>query len=439
MENGRNELRIKNQHKIMTFRLKLNKKQPVFAFFALVLGAFLIFSLTALIKPVLADDINDLRREIDVQKRNIDELDKKQQELEDEIERKEKEAKTLANQLAILENSIKQAEIQIEKTKAEIEKTILEINSLERQIQEREAQIKEQKQNLAETIRVLYQYEEVDILEILFKYNSFSAYLDQVANLERLQNKGKEALDNIKQIKEDLENEQADLKEQKEALDKLKTKLNEQKEQLDYEKEGKERLLRETEMQEEKFQKLLEQARVEQEEVNQEIQNLEREIQQKIIEERLDKDDPWKDIGGKGDLSWPIMPYEGISAYFMDPSYRAAFGIDHYAIDLPTPQGTPIHSPADGIIVKYRDAGYGYSYLMVYHGNNISTVYGHVSASMVSEGQKVKKGDVIGLSGGMPGTRGSGWLTTGPHLHFEVRISGTPVNPLLYLPKMPSA
>lgn len=401
------------------------------AYIALFLCAFLILpSFT----PVFGESILDLRQQIDVKKRDIENLGKEQENLKKEIEQNEKESKTLANQLTILENSIKQAEIQIKKTKVEIEKTILEINTLENQIHDIAGEISEQKAVLAKTIRLLYQYDQTDFLEILFTYNSFAEFLDQIANLEKLQNKGKETLDKIEQIKQELETDRANLKKQKETLDNLKAKLDEQKAQLDFEKEGKERLLRETQMQEEKYQKLLEEARAEQEAANVEIQQLEQEIQKKLYKQQPDT---WREIGGKTDLSWPVMPNEGISAYFMDPNYLASFGINHYAIDIPTPQGTPIHSPADGIVVKYHNAGYGYSYIMVYHGNNTSTVYGHVTACYAAEGQKVKKGDVIGSTGGTPGTRGSGWLTTGPHLHFEVRINGTPVDPLLYLPKMP--
>lgn len=132
-------------------------------------------------------------------------------------------------------------------------------------------------------------------------------------------------------------------------------------------------------------------------------------------------------------LRWPVSPSYGISAIFHDPEYKKYFGMEHNAVDIPAMQGTVITAPADGTISSVVDNGMGYSYLLIDHGG-YSTLYGHVSRFLVEKGQTVTQGDAIAESGGMPGTKGAGNLTTGPHLHFEVITGEGHVNPLKYLP-----
>jgi murein DD-endopeptidase MepM/ murein hydrolase activator NlpD len=98
----------------------------------------------------------------------------------------------------------------------------------------------------------------------------------------------------------------------------------------------------------------------------------------------------------------------------------------HLAIDISSASGQPIRSPADGIVAKAEWAnGYGNVVYMA-HGYGYSTRYGHLSSFAVKPGQRVKRGDVIGYVG-------STGRSTGPHLHYEVRMNNEPVNPLAYI------
>lgn len=136
-------------------------------------------------------------------------------------------------------------------------------------------------------------------------------------------------------------------------------------------------------------------------------------------------------------MMWPVTPDEGLSALFDDGSYLKRFGIRHTGDDIPVAQGSTVFAAADGVVVSAQDNGKGFNALMIRHKNGIVTLYGHVSSYLVREGDQVLAGDPVALSGGLPGTPGAGWLTTGPHLHFEVRTDGQPVDPLLFLPPHP--
>ena len=122
---------------------------------------------------------------------------------------------------------------------------------------------------------------------------------------------------------------------------------------------------------------------------------------------------------------WPVMgPITGPFGGRIDPfNGEGAF---HSGVDISCSYGQPIIAPADGV-VTYANFYAGYGRLIeIDHGNNLSTRYGHLSGFAVTDGQSVRKGQVIGYVG-MSGR------STGAHLHYEVRIHETPVNPHKYL------
>lgn len=124
-----------------------------------------------------------------------------------------------------------------------------------------------------------------------------------------------------------------------------------------------------------------------------------------------------------------LIPVEGVkltSDYGMRWHPVIGGRRQHKGVDLGAPTGTPIHAAADGIVGRADwYSSYGL-YVALEHGGNIETRYGHMSRLNVAAGQMVHKGDVIGYVG----TTGR---STGPHLHYEVRIAGEAVNPVPYL------
>jgi murein DD-endopeptidase MepM/ murein hydrolase activator NlpD len=123
------------------------------------------------------------------------------------------------------------------------------------------------------------------------------------------------------------------------------------------------------------------------------------------------------------------MPVEGVkltSSYGMRVHPVLGGRRAHKGIDLAGPVGTPIYATADGVISKAEwFSSYGL-YVSIEHGGALQTRYGHMSRLNVANGQRVHKGDIIGFIG----TTGR---STGPHLHYEVRVNGEAVNPLPYM------
>ena len=137
------------------------------------------------------------------------------------------------------------------------------------------------------------------------------------------------------------------------------------------------------------------------------------------------------DLGGTLSSSmpdmWPVMgPINSGFGEREDPVLGVGTGEFHKGVDIGSPEGTPVHAPAAGRVIK---AGMGNGYgreIEIDHGNGIITVYGHLHGYNVTDGQQVVKGQVIGFVG-------HSGRTTGTHLHYEVQVRGNAVNPHKYL------
>jgi murein DD-endopeptidase MepM/ murein hydrolase activator NlpD len=124
-------------------------------------------------------------------------------------------------------------------------------------------------------------------------------------------------------------------------------------------------------------------------------------------------------VSGSGQLSWPVSGP-------VTSGFGSRWGRMHEGIDIAVGEGTPVHAAASGTVI-YAGWLEGYGNLVVIdHGNGLSTAYGHNSSLASSLGQSVAAGQVIAYSG-------STGHSTGPHVHFEVRLNGSPVDPLGYL------
>lgn len=373
--------------------------------------------------------INDLTQQIDEKKKMLDELKKKTQTYQESIKIKQQEALNLRNQLALLDDQLLETSNNIQMITVEIEQLNLEIEKLIFEISQKEDELMQVKEKLSEFIRILYHYDQKTYLEIFIVNKSFSEFFDQLKYARELEKNVKTSLDEVKGLKQELENKKQEKENKRKELEDNQIKLKNDIQSLEDQKVYKGELLEITKSNEQKFEELLKQAQAEQQQANAEISTLEEKAREKLNQEGVDLNQEIKT------LAWPVSSNNGISAYFHDPTYIFRKYFEHPAIDIRVSQGTEVTAAANGYVARAKNAGMGYSYVMLVHNNSISTVYGHLSQINVSEDTYVVKGQVIGLSGGIPGTAGAGRLTTGAHLHFEVRSDGIPVNPLDYLPQ----
>lgn len=122
------------------------------------------------------------------------------------------------------------------------------------------------------------------------------------------------------------------------------------------------------------------------------------------------------------EIAWPLTGV--ITLEFGESSLYQPF---HTGLDIATTKGSPITPIMNGKVTYAGEIFWGYGkHIIIDHGNNVTSVYGHLDKIFVYPGQEVKLGDVIGNEGE------TGW-STGPHLHLEIRVYGIPVNPKTFL------
>ncbi|MBN1585733.1 peptidoglycan DD-metalloendopeptidase family protein [Candidatus Uhrbacteria bacterium] len=337
------------------------------------------------------------------------------------------ESQSLKDQVSLIENRIAKQQLQIDIISDEIKRADLEIRVLDGRIGEQEERLERERTLLGALARKLYrQGFNRSLMEIMLANRSLTEFFDSLRSISRLQLAMNESLHRLQEIRMGLETEKSAREGKRAESQERKRQMEVARLQLEDERNLKSELLDETRSSETQYRYLLADLKREQQEADQEIQYLERSLRQKLqLAESVKADGSV--------LSWPVSPSRGITAYFHDKDYPFRYVFEHPGIDIRAYQGTPVRSAAAGVVARAKDAGMGYSYVMILHNNSISTVYGHISKIVAREDAFVERGEIIGYSGGQPGTPGAGSMTTGPHLHFEVRLDGIPVDPMKYM------
>ncbi len=375
-------------------------------------------------------EIKLLNEQIKQQNENLEKLNERSKEYQELIKATQQEAASLNNQIIILESRINQAEIEIETKELEISMTNLEIQKTQADINTLNRKIENQKNNISKLLQVAYKQNQVSTLEVLLLNDSLADFLNQMKYLDNTNREINANVELLKDDKEDEEKRKKELEEKRNELAVLKSELETKRNALEFDRQSMFFVLQETRESEKEYQSLLSQAKREQQQASAEIANLEVSVRQMLASLQTD---PLE--SSDSTINWPV-PKNHITAYFHDPRYpyRHIIG-EHSGIDIRAAQGTTLRAAADGYVARVKfDGSSAYAYIMIIHNNGLSTVYGHVSNVSVSPDDYVVSGQVIGRTGGAPGTPGSGAFSTGPHLHFEVRLNGLPVNPLNYLP-----
>lgn len=421
--------------------------------------------------------LSGVKENLEEQRLRFKDLEQQISIAENKLEPIHAEVESLKGQIKILNSNIRIAKEKIVNTEVLIAEKKIEIKDLMLNLNRSEIEMEIQQKIVMDYVKLLYQEEEqyfslydegTNTLKLLLADSSVSENLLGQDYLRIMEETGRDVFYGLELRNRELTAKQDAIYDEQSDLEFLYAELLKEKKTIEETRLSKREILAKSQGEEEKYQMMLDQAIQEQLQTTIAVQNLQENLT--LIESKLDtlddgldtieeldaeeieeiekvkedvellesvESDEVSQIPDETDddrkaFAWPV-PANKITAEFHDPTYPKRWG-QHQAIDIRAKQFTEIRAPANAYVFQTKDNGMGYSYIILAHKGSLVTVYGHISEIIAKAGTIVRQGDVIGLSGGTPGTMGAGLQTTGPHLHFEVHHKGNPVNPLEYLP-----
>lgn len=380
--------------------------------FALVRSSKKIVSLTLVISflimcilPVYADELEEHQRQLQDVSRQINQNEKIVQE-------KKQQEKTIMGQINSIEKNISNTENKITSLAENIAMLEEYINRTEEEIKNAEADLAEKDEFLGDRLEYIYKQGNVSYMEVLFAATDIKDFLTRYDMLNLIVAQDVELIETINRQKNDLKMKKSDLEVKQKELSGTRDDEKGLKDELASQKGEKQKLLSSVTQERKAF----EEALAELEKASAQLEAMIRQLQ----------GDGGESLG-TGVFTWPTPGYKGItSPYGMRYHPILKQRKMHTGVDIGAPMSASIVAADSGVVIF---AGWMNAYgntTVVDHGGGVSTLYAHQSKFTVAKGATVGKGQEIGKVGS------TGW-STGPHLHFEVRINGTYTDPMAYI------
>ena len=372
---------------------------------------------------VTQSDIQNIKDELGDIQAQKKEAEKKLNSIRNDLSRAKEQVALVQEQVLLCEQEINVSQAMLDKYDAQIAEKELEIQGLEEQ---EEAQYQE----FYQQVRWMEETGGVSYLSILFEARSFADMLDYAMLIgdimdysDRIINELKETQRQLGLARDALESDRAD-----QAL--VQQELEGRREELEQKRADAQTLLGQIAASESEYAKQAKELAESEAKINRELKEAERKYAAQLAE--LERQRQAAVNMTSGNWYWPLPGRYKLSSLFGGRTLYGRYD-NHTGTDIPAPSGTPIYAAQDGIVTTVNRnryaSSYGY-YCTISHGGGYVTLYAHqCQVPAVSEGQTVRKGQVIGYVG----TTGN---STGNHLHFELRVNGVRNSALKLYPGM---
>ena len=394
---------------------------------ALVLALLMLISLsTTLIAPIAeANTQAEITRLRNVQR----DLDRQRRDVQGRIESYEFDKLTYIAQKGVLDDRMMLTWLEIENINEVI--SIYEILIIEKELEVTAAQIRERQQfeDYKARVRSMEENGMITYLEILFDSTSFSDLLARWDFINDIMSADERSYRRLIQAREETQAAEAALRETKAELEEEKRQLEQTERKLEQQIEEANALIIQV-------MDTIEGERALYDAVTAESNSVRREINRLVEQQRREEEERRRreaarraaqqgSVTGTGQLIWPASG--PVTSGFGNRVHPVFGGVRfHAGIDIGAPHGAPVVAADSGtVVISTFNSSYG-NFIVINHGNGMTTLYAHLSSRLVGVGATVSRGQQIGRVG-------STGVSTGPHLHFEVSVNGVLVNPLRYL------
>lgn len=415
------------------------KKIPVSVLSAF-LAVIMLFGFMTGLAPaqVRAASSSELKGQLNDLKKEEQKLEDKMDDIQEQIDENQSEIQKIAAQKNAIDQEIAVLNDQMLNLNEQIKTYGLLIADKQEELEAAQLRLRELNEKNKERIRAMEEDGTLSYWSVLFKANSFADLLDRLNMIEEIAAADRRRLQEMSEAAQLVADAQKELENEKSALEEARTELEGKQALLQEKRAEADELLAQLNAKSEEFNAMMDEAEAEAEDLIAQIAKTEKEYNDaKRKEEEASKPKPGTN-SGYGSAMPPSHVVDGITwvmpckytrfsspyGWRIHPVYKTwKF---HSGVDLGAPSGTPIYASRSG---KVTTAKYHYSagnYVTVNHGDGFSTSYLHMTHDIVSEGDYVQAGQIIGYVG-------STGVSTGPHLHFTIYYNGETINPANYI------
>ena len=398
----------------------------------LMVGGLLVSALATMVGAATS---SQLKKELDALKNEAQEIINAGIALKKELDANASETQSTIEQKSAIDQQIRITEQEIDNANAQISQYSLLVAEKQKELEAAEAELEEMNQKNKARLRAMEENGKISYWSILFKANSFSDLLSRIDSIHEVAEADQRMLKQMQDMADAIEADRQELEAELSAQQEAKTLLAEKEETLVSQREEAGELLLQLKAESEQLTAEYEANEAAEAEARAIAMKKQLEYEAQLSAEQkaaLAAQNQNNVAGGN---------YSGGGSGFSSPlriglTVTSAYGWRihptmgdkrfHTGVDFAAAQGTPIYAIASGQVTSaYYNNANGYM-VSIAHGNGYGSLYAHMTHFVVSAGQSVSQGQVIGYVGS------TGW-STGPHLHFEIHVNGSSVNPMQYL------